>query len=65
MVCSIPLFRISLCTSAICAETEAVGVPMGTRQKSATHFGGVAKDIVGRMEQESGCLRDFELVSRG
>ena len=32
---------ISLCTSAIWAETEAVGVPMGMRQKSAVHFGGV------------------------
>jgi hypothetical protein len=32
---------ISRCTSAICAETEAVGVPMGMRQKSAVHFGGV------------------------
>ena len=28
-------------TSAICEETEAVGVPKGMRQKSAVAFGGV------------------------
>ena len=32
---------ISRCTSAIWPETEAVEVPMGMRQKSAVHFGGV------------------------
>jgi hypothetical protein len=36
-----PEVFISLCTSAIWAETEAVGVPMGIRQKSAVHLGGV------------------------
>ena len=30
-------------TSAICAETEAVGVPIGIKQKSAVHFGGVER----------------------
>jgi hypothetical protein len=47
MVYSMPLFRITLWTSAICAETEADGVPIGTKQKSATHFGGVANDMMG------------------
>lgn len=34
---------IRRCTSAIWAEIEAVGVPMGMRQKSAVHFGGVLR----------------------
>jgi hypothetical protein len=38
-----PLFFIRRWTSAISAETEAVGVPIGMRQKSAVHFGGVAR----------------------
>jgi hypothetical protein len=33
----------NFCTSAISAETDAVGVPIGMRQKSAVHFGGVAR----------------------
>ena len=36
-----PEVFINLCTSAIWAETEAVDVPMGIRQKSAVHFCGV------------------------
>jgi hypothetical protein len=38
-----PDLFIKRCTSAIWAETEAVGVPMGMRQKSAVHFGGVLR----------------------
>ena len=41
-----PLFFSSRWTSAICADTEAVGVPSGMRQKSAVHFGGVPRLIV-------------------
>jgi hypothetical protein len=33
----------NFCTSAISADTDAVGVPIGMRQKSAVHFGGVAR----------------------
>lgn len=40
-----PLFFSNLCTSAICADTLAVGVPRGIRQKSAVAFGGVFRDI--------------------
>jgi hypothetical protein len=40
-----PLAFIKRCTSAICAETDAVGVPNGIKQKSAVHFGGVASSV--------------------
>ena len=39
------LFFINLWTSAICADTEAVGVPSGMRQKSAVHLAGVARSF--------------------
>lgn len=38
-----PLFFIRRWTSAISAETDAVGVPMGIRHTSAVHLGGVAR----------------------
>jgi hypothetical protein len=41
-----PPFFIKRWTSAICFETEAVGVPIGMRQKSAVHFGGVARSMM-------------------
>jgi len=42
----------SLCTWATSLDTDAVGVPMGMRQKSATHAGGV-----GRLDKS---VRPFE-----
>ena len=41
-----PLFFINRWTSAICFDTLAVGVPIGIRQKSAVHFGGVESVVV-------------------
>lgn len=40
-----PLFFSRRWTSAISAETEAVGVPSGMRQKSAVQEGGVARAV--------------------
>ena len=39
-----PLRFSSLCTSAISADTEALPVPIGTRQKSAIHAEGVCRE---------------------
>ena len=36
-------------TSAICCDTEAVGVPRGMRQKSAVHLGGVSRSAIDGM----------------
>ena len=41
-----PLLFNNRWTSAICTDTEAVGVPSGMRQKSAVHFGGVSTLMV-------------------
>lgn len=54
-----PDFFISLCTSAICADTDAVGVPMGIKQKSAVALAGVERveismsDILSEESSES------------
>jgi hypothetical protein len=40
-----PLFFSKRCTCAISADTLAVGVPRGMRQKSAVQDGGVARDV--------------------
>jgi hypothetical protein len=40
-----PLLLRSRCTSATSFDTDAVGVPSGIRQKSATHDGGVARFV--------------------
>jgi hypothetical protein len=43
MLYLIPDFFSNLCTAATSFDTEAVGVPMGMRQKSAVHAEGVGK----------------------
>ena len=57
----IPVVFRKRCTSATCSDTEAVGVPIGTKQKSAVHLGGVEiDDMVSVWVQSGGCndIRD-------
>src|SRR3954463_6269790 len=53
-----PDFFISRCTSATSFETDAVGVPIGIRQKSAVHLAGVDSCVGSPLE-------DMLLRSRG
>lgn len=58
-----PDFLSSLWTSAICADTDAVGVPSGIKQKSAVALGGVAR--VERSMSDMVSERDFTFFGYG
>jgi hypothetical protein len=60
-----PLCFKSLWTSAICCETDAVGVPRGMRQKSAVHLAGVSmvdiKDMTTSLSNDREVEKEVEI----